>query len=542
MTNQIPQDFVQVIAKERGVTDAELETVFMALDGQSTALIATRLGISDIAVRKRLGEVYKKFKISGNGPGKLSELKHQLLFLYQSGQSPSDFMAVGRMTTPKVAIAHRHEDWGEAPDVVPFYDRTEELATLKQWMLTDGCRLTAVLGLAGTGKTALAVQFARQVREEFDYVIWRSLRTGVMVEDLLASILQIFANPQKFETPADLGAKLSRLVEYLRKYRCLLVLDDLEAVLSPQDLAGRYREGYEGYREVIARLGEVQHNSGLLLVSAEEPTELTLLAGEKVRSLKPAISEDIARELFKEKGLSAKDKDWKVLMSRYGGNLLAFKIVATTIQEFFEGNVSKFLEATALFIEDHISGLLTQQFERLSPSEEEIVYWLAISATPVSLSKLREDILVTPSLSDLLKNLESLGRRSLIEKITEGGETQFSLSLLTQKFVTDRLIEQLREEVLVAVRTQSLESLRLFKSHTFSKGVGKGKVAKAGQTRPILPGVKNRLQALFIKSTGTEEPLSILTKLAASLVDQSSLEVGYADENMRTLLAEFGNT
>ena len=65
MTTPIPQNFVQTIAKQRGVTDAELETVFMALDGQSTAAIATKLGISDIAVRKRLGEVYKKFQIGG---------------------------------------------------------------------------------------------------------------------------------------------------------------------------------------------------------------------------------------------------------------------------------------------------------------------------------------------------------------------------------------------------------------------------------------------------------------------------------------------
>ena len=91
MTTPIPQNFVQTIAKQRGVTDAELETVFMALDGQSTATIATKLGISDIAVRKRLGEVYKKFQIGGNGAGKLSELRHQLLFSYHTDQGTSDF-------------------------------------------------------------------------------------------------------------------------------------------------------------------------------------------------------------------------------------------------------------------------------------------------------------------------------------------------------------------------------------------------------------------------------------------------------------------
>lgn len=538
MTTQIPQDFVQAITKERGVTDAELETVFMALDGQPTAAIATKLGISDIAVRKRLGEVYKKFKIGGNGPGKLAELRHQLLFLYQAGQSPGDFIPSGRAMASAVAIAHHHEDWGEAPDVSVFYGRTEELATLKQWILSDGCRLVALLGLGGTGKTTLAVKAAKLVQDEFDFIIWRSLRACPSVQELLASLISIFSPQQKADLPPDINARISRLVEYFRKQRCLLILDDFEMVLSPGELAGRYRPGLESYRELIARLGEVNHNSCLMLLSSEEPTELALISGEKVRSLKPSVSEEIAREIFTEKGLSAKDKEWKVLISRYGGNLLAFKIVAATIQDFFEGNISKFLEATGLFIEDHLINLLTQQFERLSPSEAEIIYWLAIAQAPVSLTKLRDDIVVKSSLSDLLKNLESLGRRSLIEKINEGGEILFTLQPLIMKYVTDDLVEQLRKEILEAIKTQGKEKMRLLKTHYFGKAIVKGKGGKSYPTRSILSLVKNHLQTLFMQTTGSSEALNILEKVASDLQDKSQLEVGYASENMRNILAE----
>ncbi|MBD1886191.1 NB-ARC domain-containing protein [Microcoleus vaginatus] len=544
MTTSIPQNFVQTIAKQRGVTDAELETVFMALDGQSTATIATKLGISDIAVRKRLGEVYKKFQIGGNGPGKLSELRHQLLFSYHTDQGTSDFSR-GKGSLLKMAslsegnaYGHRQEDWGQAPDVSVFYGRTEELTTLKQWIVSDNCRLVALLGLAGSGKTTLSVQLAKQVQNEFDFVIWRSLRSAPAPSDFLGSLIQLFSNQPKPDVPIDLNSKISRLVEYLRKHRCLVILDDFEAVLRPEELAGHYREGYEGYRDLIVRLCEVNHNSCLLLVSSEEPTELALLAGEKVRSLKPAISSEIARKIFQEKGLSAQDRELEILLSRYGGNLLALKIVATTINEFFEGNVLKLLEATGLFIEEHISNLLAQQFDRMSSSEQDIAYWIAIAQSPISLATLREQMLANSSLSDLLKNLDSLGRRSLIEKISEGGETVFMLQPLIVQYVTERLVEQIRAEVLETVNTQGIERMRLLKTHKLSINIAKRKGDKGEPSSSILALLKNRLQLLFLKTTGSEEPLNILNKVASELEDKSILEVGYARENLAQIISE----
>jgi DNA-binding CsgD family transcriptional regulator len=545
LTTQIPQNFVQAIAKERGVTDAELETVFMALDGQATAAIATKLGISDIAVRKRLGEVYKKFQIGGNGPGKLSELRHQLLFLHQAEYGSSDFSPRGKGTLSKIAIlsegfanGQRHEDWGEAPDVSVFYGRTEELTTLNQWILSDKCRLVAVLGLPGSGKTTLSVQLAKQIQNEFDFVIWRSLRSPLPAEEFLANLIQVFSNQQKPFIPADFSGQILRLVEYLRKHRCLLILDDFESVLNAGELAGHYREGCAGYRELILRLAEVNHKSCLVLISSEEPTELTLLAGEKVRSLKPAISEEIAREIFHEKGLSAQDKEWQELLARYRENLLAFKIVAATVSEFFEGNAAKFLEATGLFIEENISTLLAQQFDRLSSDEAEIAYWLAVAQSSLSLTQLREDMLVKPSLSDLLKNIDSLSRRSLIEKINEGKETVFVLQPLIVKYVGDLLADRIRDEVLEAIKTQVTDRMQLLKSHKLSANAATLKGEKENSSLDILGLVKNRLQSLFLKTTGYEAPLNILTKIAADLKDKSVLEVGYAGENMADIISE----
>lgn len=72
-------------------------------------------------------------------------------------------------------MAHR-QDWGDAPDVLRFVGRTEELATLREWVLEQGCRLLAVRGGGGIGKTALAARLAQDVAPAFQRVYWRSLR------------------------------------------------------------------------------------------------------------------------------------------------------------------------------------------------------------------------------------------------------------------------------------------------------------------------------------------------------------------------------
>src|SRR5437763_11181189 len=73
-------------------------------------------------------------------------------------------------------------DWGEALDVPSFYNREQELATLSRWVVEEGCRLVSVLGVGGIGKSALAVQVMHRLADQFDVVIFRSLRDSPSCE------------------------------------------------------------------------------------------------------------------------------------------------------------------------------------------------------------------------------------------------------------------------------------------------------------------------------------------------------------------------
>src|SRR5947208_3417679 len=77
---------------------------------------------------------------------------------------------------PAVAASRLPQaDWGAALDVSSVYGRSQELAELEGWVLSERRRLVAVLGTGGIGKTTLAVKLMQQVAAHFDGVPWRSL-------------------------------------------------------------------------------------------------------------------------------------------------------------------------------------------------------------------------------------------------------------------------------------------------------------------------------------------------------------------------------
>jgi len=322
-------------------------------------------------------------------------------------------------------------DWGEAPESGDFYGRTEELATLQQWIVQDRCRVVALRGMGGIGKTALAVKLAEQIQDNFEYFIWRSLRHAPPLGDILANLISLFSNQQQS------NANLSQLIDFLRQHRCLVVLDEVDAILGSDHPAGHYRSG-EGYGELLRRVGEQRElQSCLVLTSQEKPQEIVSLEGNRrpVRSLLLAGLGEAANEILKENNLTYEPEEWQELIQMYRGNPLALKIVSTTIQDLFGGSVAKFLRHNTIVLCDEFQEILDQQFQRLSELQKNIMYALAIHQQPISLEQLRENISSTVSKSETIEALDSLVRRSLIETSTGVSAELFTLQPVVMKYV-----------------------------------------------------------------------------------------------------------
>ena len=419
----------------------------------------------------------------------------------------------------------KRQDWGGAVSIDRVFGRDDEIETLTTWLIKDRCRLVALLGMGGIGKTTLSIKLAKQIGKHFDCVVWKSLRDAPPLDEIIDRIIEFLSEGKETQAsmPHRLGEKITLLIKYLRSMRCLILLDNAESILDSNRRAGKYRPGYEGYGELLRRIGFTDHLSSLIITSREKPKEIAAFEGEQlpVRSLQLSGLQEVG-EIFKLKGLVGSESELNALGDRYSGNVLALKVVATTIQDLFDGNIAEFLRQSNAVFGD-IRDVLDTQFERLSDIEREIMYWLAIAREPISLAQLQEDFVSPISAIKLLEAVESLSRRSLIEK----NAAHFTQQPVVMEYVTSHLIEVVCEEIII-------HKPEVFRNHALIKATSKDYI-KENQIRLILQPVIDELLAFFGSKKAVE---ACLRQMIVGMQKSFPLEKWYAAGNIINLFCQ----
>ncbi|NJR61308.1 MAG: AAA family ATPase [Cyanobacteria bacterium CRU_2_1] len=433
---------------------------------------------------------------------------------------------------------NRHR-WGEAIDVSMFYGRTQELATLEQWIVQDHCHLVTIQGMGGIGKTSLAVKLAEHLQDKFDYFIWQSLRNAPPINSILTTLIHILSDQQETVLRETLDAQISQLLSYLRSSRCLLIFDNFDAILGceradalPTNQAGQYRESYDGYDELIRRIGSEHHTSCLVLTSREKPKTLIPLEGKTlpVRILRlNGLNAVEVQGILTANGCIWKSKtELNHLTERYSGNPLALRIVSTTVRDVFDSSITEFLAHGAIAF-GNITTLLNEQFNRLSDLEKQVMYWLAINQESVSLVELRNDFVHSLPQPKLLEALLSLRRRSLIEK----NAGLFTLQPVVMEYVMEQLIDRVCQEIKQWGEAIQEDDHRhfVFTSHALIKAQAKDYIRES-QIRTILVPLVNRLLAQL----GSKKDLvSQLDGILLKLRSEFSKSPGYGGGNLINL-------
>ena len=135
--------------------------------------------------------------------------------------------------------------------VSDFVGRDAELRKLSIWLTTDDARQLMIWGYGGSGKSALAYQFARAVRDgaprPLQAVVWLSAKIREYVEGETRDRLADFDDMESFGSafwnalygtePSANEATPQHIISELDATPLLLIIDDLDSVLDNRELA-----------------------------------------------------------------------------------------------------------------------------------------------------------------------------------------------------------------------------------------------------------------------------------------------------------------
>jgi len=301
-------------------------------------------------------------------------------------------------------------DIDATPEITEFYGREDELNRLKTWLIQDHIRIITLVGMIGIGKTTLAIKLIEEIQTEFQYIIYRSLQYSPTIDVFLTDLLQSVVSPPIF--PNTLDQQVNLLLKFIRKHRCLIIIDDLQMLFETGQYAGQYKPEFEGYYLLFKQIAELSHPSIFLLITSEQPEYLTVDSPKFFRSLKLSGLGNCATKILNDKELLDQD-NWHDLIEKYQGHPLWLEMTATMIQELFYGRVTDFLAYPVLILSNEITSQLNRLWSRLTESEKQVINYLAKQDNEIALMQVLKEISEQPT--DILKAIQSLKRRCLLE-------------------------------------------------------------------------------------------------------------------------------
>ncbi|MEZ4717309.1 MAG: BTAD domain-containing putative transcriptional regulator [Caldilineaceae bacterium] len=225
--------------------------------------------------------------------------------------------------------------------------RARETAELVQCIRDDGGRLVGIFGMGGVGKTSLAAHVAAIVAPDFDAVIWFTLVNAPPLVELLPPVLQILSGQQLSNIPASVDAQLRAFLAYMRTQRALLVLDNMESIVASEPAAHcdlNTPSTGSSCTPCCNRTWPARCSS-----PAARPHGLCALGSVTMRRSIHAAGgpgrRGRAPSPVGARGARRGDGGRRT-GRRYSGNPLALKLIATTVDELFQGDISAFLTAT----------------------------------------------------------------------------------------------------------------------------------------------------------------------------------------------------
>lgn len=319
----------------------------------------------------------------------------------------------------------------------PFIGRRRELQQIEELFLDPDCRLVTLVGPGGIGKSRLSLRAGEQLAARAGFVeaiTFVPLAAARSAESLLTNLLNGLG-----VTTAARATPYESLVNYLRRHRCLLILDNFEQLVDSAPLLGDLLAAAPGLRLLVTSQLPLQLSAEwrLPLTGLDYPAEGQPVA-EPMSFSAVHLFVEAARRADPAFRLTEENEAAVLAICRLVGGLpLALELAAAWVR-VMDGpaivrEISRGLDFLSLSPQDRadrhqsMAAVFAYSWALLSPSEQTVLGQLAVFRGPFSLDAATAITDATPLV------LARLIDRSLVQRQQDG---RYALHPLLRDFLS----------------------------------------------------------------------------------------------------------
>jgi len=326
-------------------------------------------------------------------------------------------------------------------DDTGYIGRMVEIKEINQLLINKKNQIITIVGNGGIGKTAITVKTLYDLIDskdnEYEAIIWISLKTRTLslgefklIENSINDLNNMFIKGEKYIISESGLSPEENILNFMREFKVLLVLDNLETINS---------------EEIMYFLKRVPENSKVLITSRHGIGEL------EYRYILNGLNNNDAltyfRELSKYYGLDLYKKGDKELKSLICDNLYSNPL---SIKWFISG-VYNGMDINSLISkkDELIEFCMSNVFNKLSDLSKNILQLFLIEGLELSLGEI--DYFINTDEVNLRKSINELLKTNMV-KLTSGN---YALNEMARDYLT--LFHKPSNEFMVSVLSKRRE-------------------------------------------------------------------------------------